>query len=755
VALHPDGLVAALLDDGGERATYDYDADSNLTHALEATGLIQTGQTPLPVELSYDSRDQQSKVRVPKPGSSNWLATVYSYDLHGNRASEEANREETSGGSTVTAGRVSTFAYDNLDRATSQVDDFATGGTTDDEQLLYTYTDRSELATQTLQKGGTGAWSTEQSSARTYFDNGLLKTLTNKNAAGAMIEQHTLGYVTGGVFVNGNRVSDTFQLKGPDAAASCYAATCTATWTFDARDRLTAENTGAGLSTTFTVDVAGNVTTETPSPGAAITRTYSGLRLATQAQSGTPVKFLYDGYGNQDCKVKSTYAGSTCPGSGSDLLEDWSYDYKNRLMTYRSYNDSGGIVTTVSWTNDPLDRPVAQSSTVSGSTTNYAFSYLGASDRLSQATLTGTTSATRKYLFDALGQRATMTDNANRYSYQHDPHGSVSLLVDQTGAPKASYGYTAYGTAVTNLTKAAAGFSLVVNAYRYTGKRLDADSNTLDMGARRFSRSTGRFLQLDQYNNAINNLGLARSPLTNNRYALAAGNPITYREIDGHYIARDTTANGIISGAPPKSSTAQVAVPGHPSGGQPEEGIGGPVDPSRPGVSGRSSEGTAGGYETLGLISPIVRWIKRDGVCIAVYTSVPAAGLIGLPDCLPNLGSTDNGCGPGDWREKFAVPDAPLGVDIREACRTHDECYATIGATKRACDKQLGFDVTATCLKDIIQMVLSPLGPFKCPALGAAYAAGVAKFGQQSWTDAQAAANERARIVARLGGRPT
>jgi YD repeat-containing protein len=125
-----DGLVRALLDDGGERATYDYDADGNLTHALEATGLIQTGQTPLPVELSYDSLDQQTKVRVPKPGSANWLATVYGYDLHGNRSSEEANREETSGGSTVTAGRVSTFAYDNLDRATSHVDDFATGGTT-------------------------------------------------------------------------------------------------------------------------------------------------------------------------------------------------------------------------------------------------------------------------------------------------------------------------------------------------------------------------------------------------------------------------------------------------------------------------------------------------------------------------------------------------------------------------------------------------------------------------------------------------
>ncbi len=533
-----DGLVSALLDDGGERATYDYDANGNLTHALEATGLTTSGQAPLPVELAYDSLDQQSKVRVLKTGSSNWLATLYGYDLHGNRASEEANREETTGGSTVTAGRVSTFAYDQLDRATSQVDDFATGGTSDDEQLLYTYTDRDELASQTLQKGGSGSWATEQSAERTYFDNGLLKTLTNKNAAGAMIEQHTLDYVTGGVFVNGNRVSDTFQLKGPDAAAACYAATCTATWTYDARDRLTAENTGAGLSTAFTLDVAGNITTETPTPGSAITRTYSGLRLATQTTGTTTVEFLYDGLGNLDCAVKSTYAGGTCPASGADLLEDWVYDYKSRLASYRLFNGSGGVVNSVAWTSDPLDRPVAQTSTLSGSTTNYAFSYVGASNRLASETLTGATNTTRRYGYDAFGRRATIADGASRYSYLYEPHGSVSLLADQSGTIKASYGYSAYGKSVAALTKTAAGFPAGTNSYGYTGKRSDAGSGTLDMGARRYVPATGRFLQVDQYDGALDNLTLALDPLSGNRYALAAGNPVNWVELDGHRLAQ-------------------------------------------------------------------------------------------------------------------------------------------------------------------------------------------------------------------------
>jgi RHS repeat-associated protein len=631
----------------------------------------------------------------------------------------------------VTAGRVSTFAYDDLDRATSQVDDFATGGTSDDEQLVYGYTDRDELASQTLQKGGSGAWTTEQSSARTYFDNGLLKTLTNKNAAGSMVEQHTLDYVTGGVFVNGNRASDVFQLKGPDPAASCYAATCTATWTYDARDRLTAENTGAGLSTAFVLDVVGNVTQETPTPGSAVTRTYSGLRLATQAQSGTTVKYLYDGLGNQDCKVKSTYAGSTCPGSGSDLLEDWTYDYKNRLTTYRSYNGSGAVVSTVSWTNDPLDRPVAQSSTVSGSTTNYAFTYAGASDQLAQETLTGATSATRKYVFDALGQRATMTDNANRYSLLYDPHSSVSLVVDQTGAPKASYGYTAYGTAVTNLTKAAAGFSLAVNAYRYTGKRLDADSNTLDMGARRFSRSTGRFLQLDQYHGALHNLELSLGELTANRYAFAGGNPVSYLETDGHYFARDTTANGIVSGAPPKTSTAQVPTAPY----QPEDGSGSVGDDHR-----SEGERTEQGLPTLP-ITLLPSWGKT--ACSITHAPVisVARGFVfitGVPDCLPSLGRGDNGCGPGDWRERV-IPDNPLGIDLRVACAQHDNCYGTLGESKSFCDRQLGTEVRHTCDDSLHGLIPPPI----CAALGAAYKRGVEVFGMKSFNEARESARER------------
>jgi transposase len=54
------------------------------------------------------------------------------------------------------------------------------------------------------------------------------------------------------------------------------------------------------------------------------------------------------------------------------------------------------------------------------------------------------------------------------------------------------------------------------------------------MGARRFGPDFGSFLQQDQFSGALADLGLALDPLTQNRYALAGGNPISYVEWDGH-----------------------------------------------------------------------------------------------------------------------------------------------------------------------------------------------------------------------------
>jgi hypothetical protein len=104
------------------------------------------------------------------------------------------------------------------------------------------------------------------------------------------------------------------------------------------------------------------------------------------------------------------------------------------------------------------------------------------SDAVAKETVVNGSTQTKTYAYDPLGRRATISQDADRYSYVNDPHGSVSLLIDQNRVVKAAYGYTGYGNANSSLTKLATGFSANTNVYRYTGKRRDTCSSTYDMG---------------------------------------------------------------------------------------------------------------------------------------------------------------------------------------------------------------------------------------------------------------------------------
>lgn len=70
------------------------------------------------------------------------------------------------------------------------------------------------------------------------------------------------------------------------------------------------------------------------------------------------------------------------------------------------------------------------------------------------------------------------------------------------------------------------------------------------MGARRFGPDTGRFLQQDQYVEALSDLGLSLDPLTQNRCSLAGGNPVSFVETDGHMVVADGGGGGSKSPTP-------------------------------------------------------------------------------------------------------------------------------------------------------------------------------------------------------------
>jgi RHS repeat-associated protein len=540
----PDGLVKDLWDANGQRALYSYDADGNQTLAVEADGIQEVWQSPLRLDTTFDQFDELTKVKAPKLGSSNYWATSFAYDLHGNTTSLVQNEEDNSSGGLVTAGRVETNTYDAVDQPLTQVDDYGTSGTTDDEKITLTWTPTGLEASRKIEKAA-APWTTEQDTTRTYFRNGQVKTLISTDGATptpVTLESHTMAYEAGGVYQNGNRTSDAFLLRGPDSAAPCRTTNCTQSWSYDARQRLTNENAGTGTTTDYTNDVAGNVTQEKANGTVSRTATYSGQQLSADTVGGTTTRYFYDGLGNLDCTTPSSYVGSACPDSVASM-KDYTYDYKNRLIQYRFYVSPGVVRDRTTYTNDPLDRPVRTIEEVnldsSPSTTTTDLVYVGLSDAIGKETLTGGTSTTKTYAYDALGRRATLANGSSRYSYLNDPYGSVSVLIDQGRVVKEAYGYTGYGATNSSLTKSVSGFNPTngppTNAYRFSAKRWDKATASYDMGARRYSASTGRFMQRDAYDDALDNLDLASDPLTGNRYALAAGNPVNFVEIDGHW----------------------------------------------------------------------------------------------------------------------------------------------------------------------------------------------------------------------------
>jgi RHS repeat-associated protein len=251
------------------------------------------------------------------------------------------------------------------------------------------------------------------------------------------------------------------------------------------------------------------------------------------------------------------------------------------MTRYRSFVTNGSTSTkddASDYEYDALDRVLEQTEThgASGTPRTTLMTYLGLGKQVTReihhngADGTAPLLTTKDYAYDAYGHRISMTNTPNGGSvaastYGYDVHGSVSLLLADTGTATASYGYRPYGDADDEMTagdfdpsdrtESAGLLDNPLNAFRYSGKRFDSGSGSIDMGARRFGPDTARFLQRDNFNGATADLGLSLDPLTQNRYALASGNPISFVEWDGHLFFADGGGGGAMSPTPSGDDT--------------------------------------------------------------------------------------------------------------------------------------------------------------------------------------------------------
>lgn len=605
-----DGLMRSNTDAAGQVTDFVYDLNGNLDRSLDS-GVDHATEASLETELDYNGFDEATEIRQREVGETSWQTTQYAFDRNGNLDT----RTDEAGASNA---RAHDFEYDLADRLLWQRDN-AGSGCADDRRLSYSYSPADRLLAEVTRVAGAGCgadpatWPVSQQTAYGYTVNGDLKTQqtwnTGTQGEASLLEEHTLGYLTaGGVYLNGNRLTDQFRLKGPDS--QCSSAACTATYSYDARERLVRTDNGLpnGFKTTtdYTLDgqaglpLLGNVTREVTrltkvgggvdrivsdssynaasqllSSGTALA-SYSGTEpaLPTYPLAPTSWQRWNQANGNLKCVTSSaTVTLADCQKPESERpttgIDAWyQFDVRDRMTQYSAAGDKASYV------YDGADRVAKQWETHTRGAETRArdtdYTYLGLTSEVVREThwnalnkqpyeaigQSGLLQKTRGYGYDAYDRRTTMTSTPNggstsSYSYARNVHGDISLLLSSTGTATAAYGYTAYGAEEDGLTtnaESTLGSSFQqtepLNAFRFNDKRYDTGSLSIDMGARRYGPDVGRFLQSDYYRGALDDLDLSTDPLTNNRYGFAGGNPVSFVEIDGHAPVPSSLARG-------------------------------------------------------------------------------------------------------------------------------------------------------------------------------------------------------------------
>lgn len=570
-----DGLPHFEYDRAGRPTEFRYDANNNLVFALDK-GVENGRQKPIETTLTYNGFDEVATTAHAQEGRDSRHGT-FVYDPNGNVLKRSDDRQE---GDDPKEPRRHEFTYDPADRLTLHEDFGRRPEASDDRRITSSYLPTGWKDVRTILEHVDGSFRAKQTMRWEYLLNGKIRTQTTRahrsDGSDEVTESHRLEYVEDGIYVNGHRVVDEFMRKSPKTSANCRTTTCRAVYRYDARDRLIEErNTkGDGSAIDYTLDAAGNVQRQTGGPNGTVTATHAGGQIETQTVFGHTSHFHYDDFGNLDC-ITGRDDDSLCEQAQGDerdpdVEQDFTYDANDVLLAYDNWL---GENKSVDYVNDAFDRPVEEASKQGADPLKTkAFTYVGLTNQVSDEeqyrgdSQTGTLEKLRSYSYGADGERVAMTyENRERgtapksYSYGYDAQGSVSQLIADDGTVQASYGYTAYGEPQDALTQENDPDSSTdgtidqeketLNPYRYTAKRFNPVSKQLDMGARRFSPTAQSYIQEDRFEGALDDLDLATDPLTQNRYSLAGGNPLSFVEVDGHWPGFVEDAVGAASGA--------------------------------------------------------------------------------------------------------------------------------------------------------------------------------------------------------------
>ncbi|MFI9423297.1 DUF6531 domain-containing protein [Streptomyces achromogenes] len=567
------GNLITVTDPLGGVTRTEYDAVGNVTKRTDADKRTTT--------YGYDKLDQLTSVTAPDGAK-----TTYAYDAAGNVTKRtDANNHETA--YSYDAARRVTAVTDPLDRVTSYTYD-AEGNLTKkitprgstsyafDTRRLLTKVDYSDSTPDVSFGYNASGRMTTRANDKVSEDFGydavgnLIKTRGfsyTYDAAGRMLTRK---------YSDGNTITYSYDNDGRTSSMTADGVSTDYTW--DASGRLIRSALPNTEAEDRAYDRAGRLTTVTSSKaGTTVTKTALTLSAAglpthtdvTRANVGTGGwDFTYDGAG------RLTSACAPQPwvtGCASSRTTSYSYDkVGNRLTstlgpasTNYTYDAADQLTsTTDGTTTTTYDYDVEGNQTKAGADTytydlagqitaatvagiSYTYDHDASGNQVAMSKAGAVTSRTQwdpnsplpilateydgawaikqSYRYDPLGQpTATKTGSGALFYYHHDTQGSPVDVVGGTGTLHQRWAYDTFGTRVLNTVTSGA----PISTPSYTGARYETTTGSLDLHARQYNTTTGRFNRPDP-------AATDRNSPYGSAYAYANNTPTLYTDPSG------------------------------------------------------------------------------------------------------------------------------------------------------------------------------------------------------------------------------
>ncbi|MFD7379997.1 DUF6531 domain-containing protein [Streptomyces mirabilis] len=493
--------LTSVTDPLNRVTSYAYDADSNPTGTTTPRGTTTR---------TYDARDLLTKTDY----SDSTPDVTYGYDANGRLASRAnsslsedfvydavGNLKKTRGFSytydaagqpltrTLADGNTISYTYDGDGRTATMVADSKT--------TSYGYDAAGHLTSTTLPN--------TETETRQYNRNGQVTAVTSAKA-GTAVTTTSLALSPGGLPVSMNVSRAGVGSGGWDL-------------TYDDAGRLTSScapqptdvGCPASRATTYTYDKVGNRLTSTLGT-TSTSYTYDAAdQLKSTTTGTTTTAYDYDGEGNQTKAGADTYAydlaGQISAATVSGSSYTYSHDGSGNQLTA---SKAGTVVNRTEWDpNAPLPMLATE------------YDSAGA--------------IKQSYRYDPLGQpTATETGSGALFYYHHDTQGSPVDVTGSTGTLYQRWTYDPYGTRTLNTVTSGAPASTP----SYTGARYETTTGNLDLHARQYNTTTGRFNRPDPAAQDRN------SPYVS-AYAYANNTPTRYTDPSGRTpVPGDSNGNG-------------------------------------------------------------------------------------------------------------------------------------------------------------------------------------------------------------------